>query len=330
MSLLGEVLTSPSLSPPVTALMVWGVNPLVTVPNAELVRDGFARIDLFTVVHEQFVTDTARYADIVLPATTQIEQFDIVPPWGHLHLGWNERAIEPLGEAVPNTEVMRRLAAALGLSDPRLFEDDETLIRHALASGHPWLEGVTVERLLADGHARLSLPVDYVPYADGGFGTPDGRVALYSAALEAAGHDPLPQYQPATEGPHGNAALRARFPLMLATTKSQFRFLNASYSHLPKHGPVEGEPLLHVSAEDASARGIAEGATVRVFNDRSSLELRATISTRVRPGLVSVPFGWWRDQHRDGKVANSLTNATLTAWGGGVAFHDTLVEVALA
>jgi anaerobic selenocysteine-containing dehydrogenase len=314
MNHLGRALTD--LDPPVKALVVWNGNPAVTVPNSALIRRGLEREDLFTVVSEQFLTDTARYADIVFPATTQLEQRDVVPAWGHLYLGWNEPAIAPVGEAVPNTELWRRLAKALGLTDQVLFESDEDLLAAALP-------GVDLERLRKEGFVRLDLPHDLRPYALGGFPTPSGKAELYSAGLAAGGHDPLPAFRPAVEG----AGEDGRFPLTLLTPKQHTRFLNTSYTHLPKHGPAEGGPFVELDPDDALVRGVADGDQVTVYNDRASLRLTVRLSDRLRPGVAAIPFGWWSDHHGEAATANALTSDTLTDWGGGVAFLDTQVEV---
>ena len=321
---LARALTDPALDPPVTVLFAWNGNPMVTQPNVELLRCGLQRDDLFMVAHEQFLTDTARYADIVLPATTQIEQTDVVPAWGHLYVGINDAAIAPLGESVSNTELFRRLAVAFGYTEPELVASDAELLDEALHQMGP----ADRAALHADGFVRLDLPVDLRPYADGGFATTSGKAELYSEALAHGGHDPLPTYVPAHESPNGDAELVARFPLVLLTTKSHTRFLNSSYSHLPKHGPLETKPALDVHAADAASRGLADGDMVRVWNDRGTLTLPVRVSDRVRPGVVSMPFGWWARHEAGGGVANSLTNDTLTDWGGGVAYHDTLVQVA--
>lgn len=328
MSRLGEILDGfdehgVPLDPPITATIIWNANPLVVVPNAERTRAGLARDDLFTVVHEQFLTDTARYADIVLPATTQIEATDVVTAWGHLWLGWNEAAIAPLGEAVSNSELFRRLAGALGFTEPALFDDDLTALRDALHGS-----GIDLDELRTRGFVRTPhYPADGRPFADGRFPTPSGRVELFSDALVAQGHPALPTFVAPRESPLGDAALAARYPLRLLTPKHHQRFLNTGYSHLPKHGPREGGPFVELDPADATARGIAEGDCVEVSNDRATLSLPARLSTRLRPGVVAIPFGWWRNDHPDGRVANSLTNDTLTEWGGGVAYGDTLVEV---
>jgi len=316
MSRLGGILLDEE--PPVRAMIVWNSNPLVIVPNAERAREGMARDDLFTVVHEQFLTDSAKYADIVLPATTHIEAVDVVPAWGHLWMGWNEPAIEPLGEAVSNTELFRRIAAAMGLDEPSLFDDDITIVRDILPT-------VDLDELRTDGWVRVPFPEHGTPWAEGGFPTESGRVEFASDRLESMGQPRLPSFVPPSEGPRGVSV--DRYPLQLMTPKQHQRFLNSGYSHLPKHGPPEGAPFVELDAGDAAARGLGDGDNARVFNDRASLELPVKITDRLRPGLASIPWGWWRDHHPDGKVANSLTNDTLTEWGGGVAFSDTLVQV---
>ena len=318
MSRLGETLTE-ATGPPIRGLMVWGCNPMAIAPNSEKIRAGMLRDDLFTVVHQQFVTDTARYADIVLPATTQIEAHDVVAPWGHLWLSWNEAAIEPCGESVSNSEVFRRLATAMGYEDPALFDDDLTAIRDSLP-------GIDVDELRRVGFVRVPYPDDGRPFGDGVFPTASGRVEFVSEALVAMGQPALPTFVPPVEGP--GTVLAGRYPLQLMTPKHHNRFLNAGYSHLPGHGGRESGPFVEMCAHDAAARGIVEGQSVHVFNDRASLEVPARITDRVRPGLVSIPWGWWSRHHSDGMVANSLTNDTLTEWGGGAAFSDTLVEIA--
>jgi anaerobic selenocysteine-containing dehydrogenase len=318
MSRLAEILND-TTNPPIRGLLVWNCNPLMITPNVEKIRAGVMRDDLFTVVHEQFITDTARYADIVLPATTQIEATDVVPPWGHLWLSWNEAAIDPCGESVSNSELFRRLAKAMGYTEPQLFDDDLTVIRASLP-------GVDVDELRSVGYLRVPYPDDGRPFGSGVFPTASGRVEFVSKALVAMGQPALPTFVAPVEGP--GTALAERYPLQLMTPKHHTRFLNGSYSHLPGHGGRESGPFLELCAADATSRGIVDGQCVRVFNDRGSLEVPARVSDRLRPGLVSIPWGWWSKHHPDGMVANSLTNDTLTEWGGGVAFYDTLVEVA--
>ena len=323
---LADILTSTELNPSMHALFIWGTNPMVSVPNTELLRKGFERTDLFTVVHEQFLTDTARYADIVLPATTQMESVDVTPAWGHLNLGWNEAAIEPFGESVSNSELHRRLALALGLSEPALFEDDLTVLADSLPS-------IDIEQLRAQHHVRVPYPEDGRPFGDGVFPTKSGRVEFVSETLRAMGQPALPTYDAPTE--YAPEQLQ-RFPFRLLTPKQHVRFLNSSYSHLPKHqrpehrrpehGAIEAGPYLEMVLSDAEGLGLIEGSPVRVSNDRGEVLLNVRITDRLRSGVVAIPWGWWGDAH-DGGVANSLTSDRLTDWGGGVAYSDTLVAV---
>jgi len=310
---------APYGGPPVRALVAVGVNAVVSVPNAAAIARGLQRDDLFTVVHEQFLTDTARFADIVLPATTHIEAVDVVTSWGHLNIGWNEAAIEPVGEAVSNSELHRRLAAALGCTEPALFDDDITVLRDTLP-------GIDLDQLRADGFVRTTAyPADGRPWADGGFPTASGKVELASDALAARGLPRLPTYTPANES-MGSAAA-ARFPFALLTPKQHVRFLNSSYSHLPKHAAAEGAPYVEMVADDAAGLGVVEGQTVRVHNDRGELQVPVKVTERLRSGVVAIPWGWWGASHADGIAANALTNDTLTDWGGGVAYSDTLVAI---
>jgi anaerobic selenocysteine-containing dehydrogenase len=328
MGKLGEALTELPDDDAVRALVVYNCNPAAVVPNQAKVLAGLQREDLFTVVIEQFVTDTARYADVVLPATTQIEHLDLMPAWGHLYLTLNQPAIEPLGDALPNTEIFRRLAAAMDLDRPELRTSDEDLLRELLAGAtHPFMAGITYERLVAEGSIKVGRPVDWRPYATGGFATASGKAQLVAPGLADRGLDPLPTWTPAREGLHGDAARRARFPLSCITSKRHQRFLNSSYQKLEAHTGPEGEPRLEISAVDAAARGIVDGDRVRVWNDRGTMELAAVISDRVRPQLVSVPFGWPLEA-AGGVSCNTLTSDVSTDLGGGTSFHDTLVEVA--
>jgi anaerobic selenocysteine-containing dehydrogenase len=322
MSRLGSVLTD--LDPAIHAMIVWNCNPLVTVPNAEMIRRGLARDDLFTVVHEQFLTDTARYADIVLPATTQIEADDVVFPWGHLWVTYNEAAITPLGEACNNTELFRRIAAAMELDEPALYDDDETLMRDALPT-------IDLDELRREHWLRAPYPDDGRPFGDPDGATPfptdSGTVEFASDRLEAIGQPRVPTFVAPRESLGGDDALTSRFPIQLLTPKHHSRFLNSGYAQLPKHGPAEGGPFVELCGPDAAAIGVADGELARVENDRASIEVVVRISERMRPGVAAVPFGWWGAHHRDGRVANALTSDALTDWGGGVAFSDTLVAI---
>jgi anaerobic selenocysteine-containing dehydrogenase len=322
---LGAWLNDTALNPKVESIIVWGANPLVTIPDTEAIRRGFLRDDLFTIVHEQFMTDTAAYADIIVPATTQIEQIDVTPSWGSPHVTYNNPAIGPMGEAVSNTELFRRLATALGLTDPQLHTSDDDLVNELFAAPGPRLKGATADRLRAEGTIRID--VEPQRFARGGFGTKDGKARFTSSATEALGMGRLPQWLAPNEGAHGTGEVNERFPFIALTPKAHTRFLNSSYSNLPGHGDREGAPYLELCAADAAALSLADGDQATVFNDRGSVTVAVRITNRVRPGLVTVPFGWTTAGHGGGGVANSLTSAKLTNWGGGVSYNDTRVGI---
>jgi anaerobic selenocysteine-containing dehydrogenase len=325
---LGRALTEPALDPPIKALIVWNANPATTAPNQRLVLEGLRREDLFTVVHEQFLTDTARHADYVLPATMQLEHLDLMWSWGHDYLALNRPAIAPLGEAIPNTELFRRLAERMGFDDPAFFASDEALGRAALVSEHPHLAGITYDRLVAEGWARLNLPDDWRPFADGNFPTPSGKCEFWSDTLGTEGLDPLPGYEPAPENAAGDPGLGEHYPLALVSAKGALHFLNSSYANLPRPLRAEREPRLDVHPTDAAPRGITDGDEVRVFNRRGEVRLPARVGDGIRPGVVAMPSGWWASLSPGGASANALTPDGVSDRGEGGDFHDTLVEVA--
>jgi anaerobic selenocysteine-containing dehydrogenase len=316
---LGKDLCDATLTPPVRALLVYGSNPMVSMPNQERIREGLLREDLFTVVHDLFVTDTARYADYVLPATSQIEHLDLSPAWGHLYLALNRPAIPPRGEAVSNTELFRRLAAALGRTEPWLFESDEAMLRDALASGHPWLEGITFERLWNEGYVRLNCPEDWRPFANGGFATRSGKAELYSDPLLESGHDPLPWA----------GEIRTGEGLQLITGKS-LHFLNSGYSNQERHRRRAGELIVEIHPDDAGTRCLEAGTPVRVWNERGEVRAVCSVSDRVRRGVAWMPFGGLTDAGGARRSVNVLTPEEPTDWGGGSGFGDAFVEIARA
>ena len=317
-SQLGQTLTDDTLDPPVHVLFAWNGNPLLSMPNSQAVEAGLRREDLFTVVSEQFLTDTARYADVIFPAAMQTETLDIVPSWGHLWLGWNEPATAPMGESVSNTELFRRLAAAFDFHEPELHLDDEELVELAL---HPEVDRVALRR---DGFVHVRNTEDLMPYADGGFATASGRAEFASDAMEAMGQPRVPTWAPLPEGP--GSPLMERFPLMLTTPKKQPRFLNTSYSGLEGHHGREKGPFIELNPVDAQARGLADGDRAAAFNDRGRITLTVQVTDRLRPGLASIAWGWVRDAY-GGVPANALTNDATTDLGGGAAYGDTLVQV---
>ncbi|HEY7499668.1 MAG TPA: molybdopterin-dependent oxidoreductase [Vicinamibacterales bacterium] len=313
---LGKDLCDTGLQPPIRSLLVYGSNPMVSMPNQRRIREGLLRGDLFTIVHDLFVTETALYADYVLPATSQIEHLDLSPAWGHLYLAMNRPAIAPRGEAISNTELFRRLARALGRTEPYLFESDETILRGVLANGHPWLEGITYERLWEEGYARLSCPDDWRPFANGGFPTRSGKAELYSESLREAGHDPLPS----------TGEIRSGRGLQLITGK-QLHYLNSGYSNMDRHRRRAGELFIEIHADDAASRGVASGDVVSVRNDRGELRAVCRVSDRVRPGVAWMPFGGFVDAGGGRHSVNVLTPEEPTDWGGGSGLYDAFVDV---
>lgn len=334
MTLLGEVLNGKVAGPPVRALYVYNSNPAAVCPDQNKVLQGLRREDLFTVVHDQFLTDSAAHADIVLPATTQLEHFDIHGSYGHLYVQVNQPAIPPLGEAKCNTDVFRLLARRLGF-EPELFEvSDEQLAVEALNPA-PWtnaypphgaFDGITLERLKAEGPLRLNVPKDYAPFAEGQFGTPSGKCELYSSRLAAMGIDPLPTYIPPHEDPRTRTDLTDRYPLQLLCPPPP-QFLNSTFVNLDHLRKQLGEPAVHVHPADALARDIGEGQWVRVFNDRGSFRARAVVGPTVNPGVVVTQGVWWMQYTPDGGNCNLTTSTRLTDLGGGATFFDNLVQV---
>jgi anaerobic selenocysteine-containing dehydrogenase len=323
-SRLGEALTS--ASPPVRAVIVYNNNPVAVCPDSSSVVAGFAREDLFCVVMDSFLTDTADYADIVLPATTQLEHPDIHKSYGHLYVLANNAAIAPVGESLSNAEVFRRLARRMGFAEDCFADTDDELARQALGSGHANLAGIDWDTLKQNGWQRLALPQKFAPFAKGNFHTPSGKCEFYSEALKAQGMDPLPCYSPPAELPSSNPELARRYPLNFLSPPVR-NFLNSSFANLKRFRDAEGEPALELHSSDAAPRGIRDGDPVRLFNDRGSVVLRARVNDRPRPGVVVAPSVWWKKFSRDGRNANDLTAQRVADMGGAATFYDCLVEV---
>jgi anaerobic selenocysteine-containing dehydrogenase len=328
---LGEALTRTDAGvggPPVKALVVYNSNPAAVAPDRNTVIRGLARDDLFTVVLEHFQTDSADWADWVLPATTQLEHWDIHYAYGHLYATLNRPAIAPLGECKPNTEIFRLLAARMGLDHPALRDDDVTIIRQALESNHVNMLGVTFDALLERGWVRLNLPTPHVPFARGGFPTPSGKCEFYSERMKALGLDPLPAFTPPYEFPETAPALAARYPLALISSP-RHQFLNSTFVNVASlRRNSEPEVVLH--AHDAERRGIAEGMRVVVANDRGHFTGVARVGEQVREGVVWAPSIWWTKLAPDGRNANDTTSQRETDLGRGPVFYDNLVEVSAA
>jgi anaerobic selenocysteine-containing dehydrogenase len=323
MTTIGDALLE--AQPPIEALIVYNSNPVAVAPDSRKVAQGFAREDLFTVVLEHFQTDTADYADYVLPATTQLEHVDVHGAYGHLYVVANQAAIEPLGEALPNTGIFRRLARTMGFAEPCFTDSDDTIAAQAFPK-----RGVTASydwnQVKENGWQRLDVPQRYAPFITGDFPTPSGKCEFYSARLAQIGVDPLPAYLPPYEGPTSNAELAQRYPLAMISPPAR-NFLNSSFVNVQSLRDTEGEPALEMHPADAAARGIGEGDHVRVFNDRGEMALKVRVTDRARPGVVVGLSIWWKKLARDGKNANELTSQRLTDIGRAPTFYDCLVQV---
>ncbi|MET0267956.1 MAG: molybdopterin oxidoreductase family protein [Duganella sp.] len=327
MSTIGDDLLRPAskeFGPQVEALIVYNSNPVAIAPDSSKVAAGFAREDLFTVVLEHFLTDTADYADIVLPATTQLEHIDTHTSFGHLYMMANNPAIAPQGESKPNTEIFRLLARAMGFDDPCFSETDDQLAAQAFNTSDARAVHFDWESLKRQGWQKLNMPA--APFANGGFPTPSGKCELYSAAMAADGLDPLPTYLAPHESVASNPQLAQRYPLAMISPPAR-NFLNSSFVNVKSLRSAEGEPHLDIHPDDSAARGIVHGEMVRIFNDRGSFIAKARVTDKARAGLVVGLSVWWKKLAKDGKNANEVTSQRLTDMGRAPTFYDTLVQV---
>ncbi len=307
---------SPEFGPAVAALLVYNSNPVAIAPESAKVVQGFAREDLFTVVLEHFQTDTADYADYILPATTQLEHWDVHSSYGHTDVLLNRPAIAPLGQAKPNTQIFRELAQRMGFEEPCFQDDDESLCRQAFG------DKVDFDVLLNQGFASLLTPE--APFAQGNFPTPSGKCEFFSERLARQGQDGLPDHLPNHEAVNTSAT----YPLAMISPPAR-NFLNSSFVNVKSLRDIEGEPLLEMHPQDAALRGITNGDTVRVFNDRGIHCCHARVTERARVGVVNGLGIWWRKLGLDGTNVNQLTSQKLTDMGRGPTFYDCLVEVQL-
>ncbi len=313
MSELGKVLTAVS-DPPVKAIVVYNSNPAAIAPNANLVRNGFVRDDLFTVVLEQFQTDSADYADIVLPVTTFLEHTDLYRAYGHYYVQLARPALPVPGECKTNVEIFRLLAKRMGFMDACFDDTEDDMVRTTLASEHPFMEGITLERLDREHSVRLNLPSPFLPYADGAFGTASGKCELSPEALD---------YTPPQESRHG-ALADANYPLEMVSAKADDA-MNSTFGNRPHLDRITAQVDLH--AADAEPRGICDGDAVRVFNERGSMLLTARVDGVVSPGTVRVPAVRWAKKAADHVSVNVLTSDRLTDLGGGPTFYNCLVQI---
>ncbi len=347
---LGEVLTGEAgIDPGIHALMVYNANPVSNSTETAKIKRGLAREDLFTVVSEHFVTDTARYADILLPATMAAEHDDMMFSWGHFFFTLNQKAIEPPGETVSNAELFRRLAKTFGFTEPQFSMSEAELMEWYLDWESPKLGGISMEHFRQHGWYRLNVgdPETRTPHAEGNFPTPSGKCEFYSEAAVTGGNfvappfrqmyeqfqggeplDPLPGYVPANERPETNPDQAERYPLNIVSPKSH-GFLNSQYANEAHKIRAQGEQTILINPADAASREIGEGALVRVFNDRGAFHGQARVTDDVPQGLVIASLGYWHSLNRDGAV-NVISASTYGGMGHSPTFSDNLVQVGLA
>jgi anaerobic selenocysteine-containing dehydrogenase len=315
MSTIGDDLlreSSPGFGPKIEAVVVYNSNPVAVAPESPKVVKGFAREDLFTVVLEHFMTDTADLADYVLPATTQLEHLDVHSSYGHTYALINEQAIAPIGEAKPNTQVFRELAALMGFDDPCFSDSDETMARAAFS------KDVSFDALREHGWVKLPLPD--APFAEGGFPSHSGKCMIDAPGLGVPDH--VPNYESAQSSPE----LAQRFPLAMISPPAR-NFLNSTFVNVKSLRDIEGQPLIEMHESDAAARGLHGGEMVRVFNERGEYRCKLAVNARARPGVVNGLGVWWRKLGVDGTNVNELTHQQLTDLGRAPSFYDCLVEV---
>jgi anaerobic selenocysteine-containing dehydrogenase len=316
--------SAPDFGPKIEAVIVYNANPVAIAPDSAKVQRGFERDDLFTVVLEHFLTDSADYADIVLPATTQLEHVDAHLAYGHLYMMANNAAISPLGESKPNTEIFRLLASRMGFTDAAFRESDDEMAAKAFNDKDARAVHFDWESLKRTGWSKLNMPD--APFAEGGFPTPSGKCEFYSSSMLADGLDPLPSYIPNYESVASNPVLAASYPLAMISPPAR-NFLNSTFVNVQSLRATEGEPRLDIHPDDAAVRRIADKEMVRIFNDRGSFVARARVTPKARAGLVVGLSIWWKKLASDGKNVNEVTSQRLTDMGRAPTFYDTLVQV---
>lgn len=316
---LGKALNDTELNPSIDALFVYNSNPAVTTPNQNLVRKGLERNDLLTIVSEHFLTDTALYADYVFPATTVLENWDVLDSWGTPYLNINEPAIDPIGESKPNSELFRLLARAMGFKKACFYESDLDIVKKTLDSNHEYMKGISFTSLRRRGGQKLNLPAKWVPHAEGNFKTSTGKCHFYDSNLEQA----LPKYIPFQ---YSDEEIK-QYPLHLLTIKTPENFLNSSHANVDHILEKEGKFYLEINPKDAVMRQIADGDELKVFNQRGRVFITARISNKVTQGVVCIPQGFWPSLLKGRSSANALTNHLLTDMGRGAAIQEAKVEV---
>lgn len=317
---IGQLLNNSDLNPAIKSIFIYNSNLMVTAPNANLTKKGLEREDLLTVVLEHFITETAKYADYVFPATTQLEHWDIGDSWGQVYININQPAIAPLGEAKPNSEFFRLMAQEMGYTEECFKESDKDIVKSAFDSDHPYLEGIDFDYMQKNGWARYKIPEPFLPHAEGNFGTASGKCEFIS---QSSG---LPAYKEVAY----TEVEKADYPLQLLTIKNTKGFHNSSHANVKHLREKEGRLWLDIHPEDANARNIQNGDELMAFNQRGKVLLEAKVTERIRPGVVCMPHGYWPSMVKGGQASNNLTDDRLTdimLWGGGAALQDCRIQV---
>ncbi len=318
--------TPAQAGPPIKAMIVYNCNPAVISPDQSAVIEGLKREDLFTVVLEHFQTDTADYADYVLPATTQLEHWDIVFAYGHLHVSLNRPAIEPLAESQPNSEIFRRMAIAMGYDDECFRETDVEILKEFVErQTHSAFDTITWDGLLRAGYQRLNVPDRLVPFEEGGFPTPSGKCEFYSRQMTDDGYDPLPNY---TEPAWSRAGLQENE--LVCISPPAHSFLNSSFANVDRFIQREQTPKVHIRPEDAEAFGIVDGSAVAVSSNEGELVLTAKVDDGLARGTIMAPGIWWAKYSPDGRSVNQLTAQIEADMGAGPCIHDVAARIQIA
>jgi len=312
--------------PPVQGLFIYAANPVASDPHQRKVRQGLERDDLFTVVFDHFQTDTANYADIILPCTMQLEHADLHTTFGHIYVSWNEPAVAPPGECRSTSDVFRDLARRMGLTEPCLYDSDEDMARQVLNSGHPTLAGITLEKLKADGWARPNYPSPFVPFADG-FMTPSGKLEFYSERMANDGLEPLAGYTPSYEVSQKDTALACKYPLALLSVCRHYG-VNSIFPNSEPHARRQGPAVLQIHPNDASSRNLRHGGTARVFNDRGDFLVQIQVTDKVKPGIVWTVKSRWPMLEPGNSNPNATIDDRTSDMGSGAVYNDNRVEVA--
>ena len=315
---LGKALTNADIEPRIDALFVQNSNPANTTPNQNLIRKGLEREDLLTVVSEHFLTDTALYADYIFPATSVLENWDVINSWGTTHICVNEPAIAPLGDSKPNTDLYRLLAKAMGFTETYFEETDLAMVQKMVDSKHPYMAGITFESLRRNGGEKLKLPEKWMPHAEGSFGTQTGKCHFYDASLD----QPLPDYIATA---YSEDELK-KYPFKLLSIKKSKNFLNSSHANVERN-LKDAEFYLEIHPEDAKMLDIASGDNLNVFNQRGRVLIPAQLSEKVTPGVVCMPQGFWACLTKGNSSANALTSDKITDMGRGPALQEVRVTI---